>query len=358
MALPVVPIELGVLLVLFVGSAFFSTSETAFIGVNRLAARRRAQAGDAKAARVDAMLDDPERILSTVLVGNTIVNISAAAIATHMAETLDFRFATTLVTVAVTLVILVVCELVPKTFAVQHPLAVSRAMAGPLQVVERVLKPVIFVASGTARVIVRPFGYKPKGSAPFITTDEIEMLVRMGVQEGGVARFEQNVIREVFEFTATDIQKVMTPAAQVHFLRKEARLADAAQMSAKEGRTRILVVDGDFGHVLGSVHSRDLLRLSDLDLHRLPVTHMLRRVLYAAHDTPADRLLRRMQAEHCLMAVVQGADGTNLGIVTAEDLLEELVGEIHDEFDAARQGHSDVAVPQPAHAPAERLEDG
>ncbi|MFO1533078.1 MAG: hemolysin family protein [Thermoplasmatota archaeon] len=331
--------ELGVLLVLFGVSAFFASSETAFIGVNRVQVRRLSEAGDRKAAAVDAMLDDPERILSTVLVGNTIVNITAAAIATHIAETLAFRFATTIATVLVTLVILVVCELVPKTFAVQHPLPVARAMARPLRLVERILKPVIFTASALARGIVRPFGYKPKGKAPFITTDEIEILVRMGVEEGGVARFEQKVISDVFEFTATGIAKVMTDRAAVHFLRKEARLADAAQMSAKEGRTRILVVDEDFDHVLGCVHSRDLLRLSDLELHRLPVTHLLRRVLFADHDMAADRLLRRMQAEHCLLAVVTGADGANLGIVTAEDLLEELVGEIHDEFDAARPGH-------------------
>jgi putative hemolysin len=334
--------ESALLLGLFVASAFFSSSETAFIGVNRARVRRLAEQGDRKAALVDAMLDDPERILSTVLVGNTIVNISAAALATHLAGQLGLSFAATIATIVVTLVVLVACELLPKTVAVHNPLRVARLFARPLRLVETILKPVIRSATAVTRAILRPFGVRARREAPFITTDEIEILVRMGVEGGFVVPFEQKVISEVFEFTSTDVARVMTPRSKVHHLGKDARLADAAQMAAREGRTRILVVDGDFDHVLGCVHGRDLLKLSDLELGRLPVTHMLRRVLYAAHDTAADRLLRRMQAEHCLLAVVQGPDGSNLGIVTAEDLLEELVGEIHDEFDAAKPGHGEA----------------
>jgi len=336
------PFEAVLLVLLFAGSAFFATSETAFIGVSRLQVRRRAEAGDRRARLVDAMLDDPERILSTVLVGNTIVNITAAGVATHVAESLALPLATTVATVAVTLVVLILCELVPKTIAVGNPLAVAKATAPALRAVETLLRPVIGASVAIARALVRLVGVKTQGKAPYITSDEVEMLARMGVEGGGVARFEQKVISDLFEFTETDVQEVMTPRGKVHFLPKTARLADAAQMAAAEGRTRILVVDGGFDHVLGCVHTRDLLRYSDLDLGRLPVTHTLRRVLHAAHDTTGDALLRRMQVEHCLLAVVQGADGRNIGIVTAEDLLEELVGEIHDEFDAAREDHDEL----------------
>jgi CBS domain containing-hemolysin-like protein len=128
-------------------------------------------------------------------------------------------------------------------------------------------------------------------------------------------------------------------------------LSAAAEMAAKEGRTRILVVDGDFDHVLGCVHVRDLLRFTDLQLDRTPVTTALRGVLVATADLPADRLLVRMQKEHKLLAVIQEADGTNVGICTVEDLLEELVGEIHDEFDAARAGHAHMARAQAARPP-------
>jgi CBS domain containing-hemolysin-like protein len=340
--------ELVALLALFAASAFFAMSETAFIGVNRLEVRRRAQEGSARAALVDKMLDAPERILSTVLVGNTIVNISAAGLATVVAERLFDSFATVIATVAVTLVVLIVCEIAPKTLAVQHPFRHAMNLARPLSVVETVLRPFIAAAEWTGSLLVRPFGVKARGPAPYITPDQIEMLVRMGVESGDVAKFEARVISELFDFTETDVQKVMVPRDQVHFLPKEATLAAAAEMAAKEGRTRILVVDGDFDHVLGCVHGRDLLRFTDLQLDRTPVTVALRGVLFVPADLPADRLLVRMQKEHKLLAVIQDPQaGRNLGICTVEDLLEELVGEIHDEFDAARASQARAALKTP-----------
>jgi CBS domain containing-hemolysin-like protein len=346
---PAVIPEAAALAALFALSAFFSMSETAMIGVSRLQVRHRATAGSRRARLLDRMLDDPERILSTVLVGNTITNITAAAVGTVIAEQVFTRFAHILATLAVTVVVLIACELVPKTLAVQNALPVALALARPLHVVEVILKPLVGTAAAIAKVLVRPFGLKAKGKAPYITSDEIEILVRMGVEGGQVERFEQKVISELFDFTETDASRVMTPAAKVHFLPKGAVQLEAAKLAAKEGRSRILVVDRDFDHVLGFVHIKDLLKHSHRELAALPITLGLRPVLYAPHDTRADRLLVRMQREHRSLAVIQES-GRNRGIVTADDLLEELVGEIHDEFDAARQDHRDrnEAVGEPA----------
>jgi CBS domain containing-hemolysin-like protein len=341
--------ELIGLFALFAASGFFAMSETAFIGVRRTDVRRRAAEGSRRAALVDRMLDAPERILSTVLVGNTIVNISAAALATVITEQLFGRFHTLIATAFVAAVVLIFCEIAPKTLAVQNALRWSMVLARPLNLVETILRPFIVTAEGAAKLVVLPFGVKAQGKAPYITPDEIEMLVRLGVESGEVAKFEARVISELFDFTDTDVHKLMVPSDQVHFLPKEATLAAAAEMAAKEGRTRILVADGDFEHVLGCVHVRDLLRFTDLQLDRTPVTHALRSVLFVPADLPADRLLVRMQKEHKLLAVIQ-EPGTarNLGICTVEDLLEELVGEIHDEFDAQRD--KALAKPTPAKA--------
>ncbi|MEA3137000.1 MAG: magnesium and cobalt exporter, family [Thermoplasmata archaeon] len=338
-----VVVELVVLVGLLGASAFFSISETSFIGVQRLEVRRKAAEGSARAALVDRMLDNPERILSTVLVGNTIVNIAAAALGTVIAEQLFSSWATLIAAVAVTIAVLVFCELTPKTLAVQNPLLWAMRLARPLRLVETILKPVITLSAAVAKGLARLFGVKVQGEAPYITADEINMLVSLGVESGDVAKFEARIIKELFDFTETDVHKIMTPRDQVHWLPKESMLSAAAEMAAKEGRTRILVVDGDFDHVLGCVHVRDLLRFTDLQLDRTPVTTALRGVLVATADLPADRLLVRMQKEHKLLAVIQEADGRNVGICTVEDLLEELVGEIHDEFDAARAGHAHMA---------------
>lgn len=340
----------GIILLAFLaGSAFFSLSETAMIGVNRHRVRQLAMEGDARAVRLDRMLDEPERILSTVLIGNNLVNIGATAFATVVALALFGDNGALIATGVMAVLIILACELVPKTLAVQNPLPAALALARPLRVVEAMLKPLVAGASAIARAAARLVGVKATSSTPYITPDEIEMIVRMGVEQGEVAKFEQRVISELFQFTETDVHKVMTPAEKVHWLPKEAMLSAAAEMASKEGRTRILIADGDFDHVLGCVHVRDLLRYSDLQLDRKPVTAALRGVLFAPADLSADRLLLRMQREHKLLAVIQGPDGHNIGICTVEDLLEELVGEIHDEFDAARgtHSHSDALRPVP-----------
>ncbi|HEX2067034.1 MAG TPA: hemolysin family protein [Candidatus Thermoplasmatota archaeon] len=345
MALPpaVIPESIG-LLALFALSAFFSMSETAMIGVNRHQVRQRAAAGSRRARLLDRMLDDPERVLSTVLVGNTIVNIAAAALGTHIAGLLFTRFADIIGAAAVTLGVLILCELVPKTLAVQAPLPIALSLARPLRVAETVLKPVISLSAGVAKALVRPFGLRARGKAPYITSDEIEMLVRLGVEGGHVDKFEQRVISELFEFTDTPAARVMTPAAKVHALSGSATLLDATRLANRERRSRILVADDGFRRVHGFVHIKDLLRHSDADLARLPVTAVLRPVLHAPADQRADVLLSRMQKEHRSLAIVQDDGGANLGIVTADDLLEELVGEIHDEFDAARRGAEAAAA--------------
>lgn len=342
MARPLAPLpvalELVLLFALFAAGAFFAMSETAFIGVRRLHVRARAEAGDKRAILVERMLDDPERILSTVLVGNTIVNIASAGLATYIAEQLFSSWATLIATLSVTVVVLLAGELVPKTIAVKSPLRLALVLARPLRVVESILKPVIATANFAARAIVRPFGLKPERKAAYITADEIEMLVRVGVEQGEVDRFEQKVIQEVFDFTETPVASIMTPAAKVHSLPPSATLAEAVRLAARERRTRLLVAS-DAEHVLGFVHIKDLLHYSDAELERLPVTLALRTTMSVPHDLVASQLLTQMQREHRSVAVVTDTHGTTLGIVTADDLVEELVGEIHDEFDAARAGH-------------------
>ncbi len=129
----------------------------------------------------------------------------------------------------------------------------------------------------------------------------------------------------------------MTKADEIHFLPRTATLADATRLAAKEGRTRILVADGDFEHVVGFVHIKDLLQYKDADLERLPVTLSLRQCMQVPHDMMASKVLTRMQRGHRSLAVVTDSDGRHIGIITADDLMAELVGEMHDEFDADRE---------------------
>lgn len=326
-----IALPVAVLLICLGLAAFFSFSETALIGVPRHKVRVRAEQGSHPAKVLNRMMDEPERILSTILVGNNLVNIGATAYATVVALTLFGTEGALIATAAMAILITVATEVIPKTFAVQHPLPISLAVARPLRVVEAILLPVVAVLTVLSRLAARVGGVRAPTKAPFITQDEIEIIVREGVREGEVDPFTHKVLRELFDFAEADLGKVMTPRDKIQFLPQTVLLKDAANMVHRSGRTRVLVVDQDLDHVRGCVHVKDLLRLNARGLSEEPVTRCLRSVLVARRDRRPDELLLDMQKSHRLMAVIQDADGSTVGLVTLEDLLEEFVGEIEDE---------------------------
>lgn len=324
----------GATLVALLGmSGFFSMSETALVSADRFELRSLAEKGDRRARRLESMLDEPERLLTTILLGNNLVNIAATALATSVALSLFGSYAVAISTGVMTFLILVFAEITPKSIAVRKSLQLALGVSGPLRVVENILWPFVRLFSAIAKGLLLLVGIKTDERTPFVTQAQIEGLVRMGAQEGEVEKFEAHVISEVFDFTETDIHEVMTPVEKVQYLRKDATLREALELSARTGHSRIPVVDEDFDHVLGFVHVKDLLRFTDEELGSEPVTDVLRAVLFVRHDAHSDKVLVRMQREHKVMAIIQNEEGHNVGIATAEDLLEELVGEITDEFD-------------------------
>lgn len=330
-------LEIAALAALLVVSGFFSLSETAFIRSNSVRVKGAADDGNRRAKRLVGMLRRPERVLSAVLVGNNLANIGAASLATVIAVQLWGPRGALFAAAGLTAIVLVFAEITPKTLAVHNSERVAMTISGPLLVADSVLRPIAWLATRFANGLLRLFGFKPhEGERFFVTQEEIEMMVKVGAQEGEVEAFEQRVIEEVFDFTETAVKRVVTPWSRVRFLHKDATLKEALELVGETGHSRIPIVDGSFEHVMGFVHAKDLLKHSDEDLGELPVTTEVRAVLFTGANTRADKVLARMQRERKLMAIVQDQEGRNLGIATVEDLLEELVGEIHDEFDESR----------------------
>lgn len=327
-------LQAAALVILLAFSGFFSMSETAFIRTNSVMVKGKADEGDRRAKRLEKLLRRPERLLSAVLVGNNLVNIAAASLATVIAVQLWGAAGAVIATFGLTFIILVFAEITPKTYAVQHAEGISMRISAPLLLADRLLRPFAWAFQRIAVVILRLFGIKvDQDEQYFVTQEEIEMMVKVGAEEGEVEAFEQKVIEEVFDFTETHVHRVVTPWPKVRFLNKDATLREALDLISESGHSRIPIVDGDMEHVMGFVHAKDLLKHTDEDLETEPVTDELRAVLFTDSKTPADKVLARMQRERKLMAIVQDRDGKNLGIATVEDLVEELIGEIHDEFD-------------------------
>lgn len=331
---PALWLQLAALVLLLGLSGFFSMSETAFIRTNSVKIKGLADDGDKRAKRLLGMLRRPEEILSAILVGNNLVNIAAASLATVIAVELWGATGALIATFVLTAVILVFAEITPKTLAVHNSEGLAVHISRPLSLTDRVFRPVAWLMTRIAAGLLRLVGVKVQpGEQFFVTQEEIEMMVKVGAEEGEVEAFEKKVIEEVFDFTETAVHRVVTPWTRVKFLPKDSTLKEALEMVSESGHSRIPIVDGDFEHVMGFVHAKDLLKHSDDDLAELPVMTELRAVLFTSANTPADKVLARMQRERKLMAIVQNQEGHNLGIATVEDLLEELVGEIHDEFD-------------------------
>jgi putative hemolysin len=308
-------------------------SETALVSTDRLEILHKAAEGNKRAQKLESMLEHPERLLTTILLGNNLVNIGASAIATSVALGLWGNTGIAIATGAMTFVVLVFAEITPKSLAVRRPMPIALIIVGPLRTVQIVLWPLVWSLTHFAKWFLRLFGVPTNEKLPFITQGQIESMAKMGVSEGEVEPFEANVIQEVFEFTETDVQEVMTDRENVVWVTKDATMKQALDQVANSGFSRLPVVDADFDHVLGFVHVKDLLRYSDQELAIEPVSDVVRGVLFTQYDTQSDRVLVRMQRAHKLMAIIQDEDGRNIGIATAEDLLEELVGEITDEFD-------------------------
>ena len=326
-------IEFAIVVLLLGGSFFFAMAETALISADRIEIRSRSRNGEVRAIALEKLLKHPEKLVTTVLVGNNIVNIVAATLATTIAIQLWATKGPIIAAVGMTFIVLVFGEITPKTLAVQRSLPLALLVARPVAAFQRALMPVNAVLSGISSLLLRLFGVRRADRRSFITQKQIQMLVQEGMDEGELEQFEHRVIQEVFDFTDTPLAKVMTPREKVRFLDKTNTMNEALEMVGRTGHSRLPVVDGYFDHVMGFVHAKDLLRYSDKELHELPVTQVIRAVLSSRGEARSDHVLARMQRERKLMAIVQNADGRNIGIATVEDLLEELVGEIHDEFD-------------------------
>jgi len=328
---------LGLLAFFLVLSAFFSGSETAFMAVNRLRLRHRAASGDRRAQLIKKIADNPDRLLGVILLGNTIANIAAATILTYMAATYVPRdradTASMLASVALTLFVLIFCELTPKLIAAAHSEAATDKLLWPIRVSIRVLSPFARLAGYCASILLRILGVSTAAS-PFthaLSEEEVRALIAASTASD-LTEDKRAMLRSVFDIGATQVREVMIPRTEVTAADINDPISDILALVKKTNYSRIPVYRESFDNILGILNVKDLLQ----HLNR-PEDIRLRVLLRPAHFVPdAARLeivLRQMQSMHLHMAVVVDEFGGVEGIVTLEDLLEEIVGEIRDEHD-------------------------
>jgi putative hemolysin len=325
-------------LVLFVGAAaFFAASEAAIVSVSRISARTFAEKGVSGGARLQKLLEDRNRTLTSILIANTFVLLATSGIATYLFVELGIPQAPLWSTLATTVILLVFGEILPKTLAVSNSGRAALRLSGPLLFFTWLLTPLTAAFLATTNLIVRVFGGSPP-HGPYVTEDDIKTLVNVGVEQNVLEEGERELIHSIIEFGDTIVREVMTPRPDVIAVAASAPAKRALDLVIKDGYSKLPVFDETIDNVIGVVHDRELLiALANGTIAISSLRELMRTVAHVPESKRISELLREMQRGKYSLAIVVDEYGGTAGIVTMEDLLEEIVGEIRDEHDEGEE---------------------
>ena len=321
---------LWVALVILVGfSAFFSASETAFSSLNQIRLKSRAEDGDSSAARVLAMAEQYDKLLSTILIGNNIVNIAAASIGTILfTQMLGAERGATVSTIVLTIIVLIFGEVTPKSLAKEMPEKVATAVSPFLVLLMALMTPLTWLFTQWKKLLGH---FVHSGEADTITEGELMTMVSEAENDGELTDRESELIRSAIEFDDVEVEEILTPRVDVVAVADDISLEELAQTFAESGYSRLPVYHGTIDNIIGVVHEKDfyIARLKKAT----KIDDLVAPTLYTTGSTQISQLLRTLREQHHHMAVVVDEYGGTEGIITLEDILEELVGEIWDEHD-------------------------
>ncbi|MFL5733250.1 MAG: hemolysin family protein [Chloroflexia bacterium] len=313
--------------------AINSAIETALTNISRLRLRQLLERGVPRAQAINDLLDNPQRLPAALLFVNTVCLLTIGSLALVVSDHFVEWWSHPLAVVVAALVVLVFGVAVPKSLAVRNPERTALALYGPANVVRRVVSPVVGLAAMLARPFVRMIGGRTAPAGPFVTQEEMRMLVNVGEEEGVIQQEEEELIHSIFEFGDTVVREVMVPRPYIVAVEDSTTVGDAADDALESGHTRLPVYRESVDNVAGVVTVQDMLRaLREGNKDRL-VTHVMRPVHYVPETKKVDELLRELQKARMHLAIVVDEYGGTAGLVTIEDLLEEIVGEIQDEYD-------------------------
>ena len=321
-----------ILLCLLLLSAFFSGSETALTTVNKLRMRTLADDDVRGAKMVLKLIEDPGKMLSTILIGNNIVNISASAIATTMAIDLWSNEWVGLVTGVLTLLILIFGEITPKSISTIYAEKISLRVAGPINFFTKLLTPVIYIVNKLCVGLMRLLRIDPKAKTTAITENELRTILDFSHEEGVIESEERRMITNVVDFGDALAKDVMVPRIDMAFANAELSYDELVQVFAEDKYTRMPVYSETRDNVIGIVNLKDVFFYHG-DKKDFHITDIMREPYFTYEFKKTSELLIEMRRNSISLAIVLDEYGATAGLITIEDLLEEIVGEIRDEYD-------------------------
>lgn len=327
-------LSIALFVVLVVFSAFFSAVEIAYFSLSPGRVRSMVRRNRLYARLVEKLKSNPHRLLITILIGNNIVNISAASIATKIALDMFGSYGVGIASGAVTLIVLVFGEIVPKSLGQVHAGILSRLSAPFVAVIQFVLLPLVVLFEWLTHLIHWLIPSKKKS---LVSEEEIESMLHIGVEEGSVEHHEKQFVERLFRFNDVSVTHAMTPLEDVTMLDGDVPIKSLAHFAAHSGYSRFPVFEGSRENIIGFVHLKDILRASNSEVREKGIKEIVSPASYLTTEAQLDDAFRVMQRERQHMYVVRDAEENVLGVVTMEDVLEELLGEIHDESDSRKK---------------------
>ena len=321
----IIIVIIGILIFL---SSLFSATEMAFISVNRIKVRKKAKLGDKSAVILEKLLKKPGEVISAIVICNNLVNITASILSGVVAAFLFGNFGVGLATGVMTFLVIVFGETIPKAYGIHNDKFALR-VTRYLNVLTIIFSPVSRGLSALSNVFLRILG-KEVGKKALVTEEEIRIMLDLGVQDGTIKKDEKLMVNEIFDFDDTETKEVFIPIKNVYLLNENDTLRRLKKKALETGHSRFPVYRKNKKDIVGIVHVKDTL-LKDEKIH---VKEVMNSVLFVQQKRKADDVLRKMQKKKAHMAIVKSKNGKILGIVTFEDLIEEIFGEISDEHDA------------------------
>jgi putative hemolysin len=326
-------VMLVVLITLLFCSAFFSGSETALMAISKLRLRHLAKTMPKRAASIERLLKEPERLIGTILLGNNLVNVAMSAIATVLAISVWGEAGIIYVTGFLTVAILIFAEITPKVYAKYFNERVSVVVAPIMHIIMLIFNPIVFVVTFVTNKLMLLIGIDVKKAERILFTEaEVKTCIDLAKDHGTISADEKKLLSRVFTLNDKTVEQVMVPKEKMRVIDEKASLNDILEIMRKTGYSRFPVVKGSGIDVIGMLYTKDVLSLSSRKKPG-PIRKIVRPAYFISGDKTIDSQLRSFRIKRIHQAVVLGNDAKPIGLITLEDILEELVGSIKDEHD-------------------------
>jgi putative hemolysin len=330
-------IEIVIIVIALILAATAASAETSLTSISRVRLRQLVEQKNRRAILIERLHRDPNAYLSTVLIVNTVAIIVASSAATLLALHLYHeQVAEWLVSLILSLVVLIACEITPKTLALQRAERVALRLAPLVAGATIVMRPVVYVLTAVTRLILRILGGKAEVRGPFVTEEELKMLVTVGEEEGVIEEEEREMSHGIFEMGDMSVRELMVPRTDLVAIEVNEPVEKAVDLVTKHGHTRIPVYEGNLDHIVGVLYAKDLLR-AVVRGEKKTLRDIARKPYFTPESNKVQDVLRDLRKNRVHMAIVVDEYGGTAGAVTIEDILEEIVGPIHDEYDIGEE---------------------